>query len=289
MDAAAEILWFNGIVVVASSGNIDPAAGFNTINAAPANDPYLIVVGASHEQGTPARADDLVTDFSGQGLTLDGFTKPDLVAPGKDIISVLSSGSDWYYEYTDRAVLDKQYFRISGTSMAAPMVTGAVALLLQAEPDLTPNQVKYRLMATAGSIPNATGQAYPYLDVYAALTTPTTAAANQGIIPHQLLAKMALMAYWTSENGGDTIDWGSVNWDSVNWDSVNWDSVNWDSVNWDSVNWDSVNWDSVNWDSVNWDSVNWDSVNWNSVNWNSVNWNSVNWNSVNWNSVDFNN
>jgi serine protease AprX len=178
---------------------------------------------------------------------------------------------------------------MSGTSMASAVMAGAVALLLQDEPDLTPNQVKHRLMATTapfdGPEPGSTGAGY--LDIYAAVHGTTTESANVGIVPHQLLAKMALIAFWASENGGDSIDWDSVNWDSVNWDSVNWDSVNWDSVNWDSVNWDSVNWDSVNWDSVNWDSVNWDSVNWDSVNWDSVNWDSVNWDSVNWDSVNW--
>jgi serine protease AprX len=161
--------------------------------------------------------------------------------------------------------------------MAAPMVAGAAALLLQDEPDLTPAQVKYRLTHTASSVGGE-----PYLDVYAAVTGTTTESANLGIRPHDILCKAALIAYWASENGADSIDWDSVNWDSVNWGSVNWDSVNWDSVNWDSVNWDSVNWDSVNWDSVNWDSVNWDSVNWDSVNWDSGYGDSVEWNGVFW-------
>jgi serine protease AprX len=286
MDAAAEILWFNGIVVVASAGNNAASAGYNTVNAAPANDPFIIVVGASNEQGTPDRSDDTVTPFSGYGITPDGFAKPDIIAPGKDIVSVLSAGSDWYYDYPERAVLDKEYFRVSGTSLSAPMVTGAAALLLQAEPDLTPDQVKYRLMNAAGTITNDVGLTYPYLDVFAALTTPTTEAANQGVIPHMLLAKMALIAYWASENGGENIDWENVDWENVNWDAVNWNAVNWNSVNWNAVNWNSVNWNAVNWNAVNWNSVNWNSVNWNSVNWNSVNWNAVNWNSVNWNSID---
>ena len=74
---------------------------------------------------------------------------------------------------------------------------------------------------------------FSYLNAYTAVTGTTTESANLGITPHMLLAKMALMAYWAGDNGGDAIDWGSVNWDSVNWDSVNWDSVNWDSgVSW---------------------------------------------------------
>jgi serine protease AprX len=280
LNAAAEILWFNGIVVVASSGNKGPAGGYNTANAAPANDPFILTVGASDEHDTFDRSDDTVAPYTAHGTTMEGHVKPDIIAPGQDIISVLAYSSDWYNDYPERAVLGQEYFRISGTSMAAPMVTGAVALLLQAEPNLTPDQVKYRLMNTGTEL-----EGYAYLDVNDALSTTTYEAANEGEIPHMLLAKMALIAYWSSEECGEDCDWDNVDWDSVNWDSVNWDSVNWNSIDWASVNWNSVNWNSVNWNSVNWNSVNWNSVNWNSVNWNSVNWNSVNWNSVQWNGV----
>ncbi|MCP4425657.1 MAG: S8 family serine peptidase [Chloroflexi bacterium] len=233
VNAAAEILWFNGIVIVASAGNSGNNPHFNAINTAPANDPFIITVGASHDKETVDRTDDRVTPFSAYGMTMDGFAKPDIIAPGKNIISLLSGQSSWYAEHTERVVHEK-YFRISGTSMSAPMVTGAAALLLQAEPDLTPDQVKYRLMHSGSGIagvrqdPNV----YPYLDVYAALTTPTTESANTGIEASKLL--------WTGDN---PVQWGSVNWGSVNWGSVNWGSVNWGSVNWGSVNWGSVNWD----------------------------------------------
>jgi serine protease AprX len=283
LAAAVEILWLNGVVVVVSSGNTDSSTSFNPVKAAPANDPFVITVGASDEKLTADLSDDVLTSFSARGQTQDGYLKPEIVAPGRNIISVLSQSSSWEDKYEDRAVWDDEYIRLSGTSMSAPMVAGAAALLLQAEPNLTPDQVKYRLVNTAGNL-----EGFPYLNVHAALTTKTSDSANQGIVPHMLLAKMAMIAYWSYEAGGETCDWENIDWASVNWNSIDWASVNWDSINWDTVNWDSVNWNSVNWNAVNWNSVNWNSVNWNSVNWNSVNWNSVNWNSVNWNSVQWN-
>ncbi len=115
------------------------------------------------------------------------------------------------------------------------MVAGAAALLLQAEPHLNPDQVKYRLLYASNSIRGTLGNdsrhVYPYLDVSQALTTSTTESANVGTEASQLL--------WT---GTDPVNWDSVNWGSVNWGSVNWGSVNWGSVNWGSVNWGSVNW-----------------------------------------------
>ncbi len=240
LDAAAEILWFNGIVVVASAGNTLSSDGYyNTVNAAPANDPFLITVGASAEAFSASPGDDFIAPFSAYGVTMDGFSKPDVIAPGTAIISVLSKSSSWATQYPERVVGNGEYFMLSGTSMAAPMVTGAVALLLQDEPNLTPDQVKYRLLNASGrtlSQKVGTGRTavtyfYPYLDVYAVVTGSTTQSSNTGLQASQLL--------WS---GTEPVTWGSVNWNSVNWNSVNWNSVNWNSVNWNSVNWNSAYW-----------------------------------------------
>jgi serine protease AprX len=293
LDLASEMLWFNGVVVVASSGNRSLDGNFYTITASPANDPYIIAVGASTEAGTDSIEDDDVALFSAHGTTVDGFVKPDIIAPGYNIVSVLSADSDLNIEYPERLEGNDDYFRLSGTSMAAPMVSGAAALILQADPTLTPDQVKYRLMNSGNTITPLWFDAildqtvYPYLDVHAAVTSTSTESANQDVMPHIALAQMALIAYWANQNGAETIDWANVDWSAVNWDNVDWDNVDWASVNWGSVNWGSVNWGSVNWGSVNWGSVNWGSVNWGSVNWGSVNWGSVNWGSVNWGSVSW--
>jgi serine protease AprX len=227
MDAAAEILWFNGVVVVVSSGNKGPGGGFNTANAAPANDPFLITVGASDERGTADRSDDMVAPFSASGNTMDGHVKPEINAPGKNIYSVLAPNSDWYKLYPERSVLEDNYFLLSGTSMSAPMVTAAVALLLQDEPDLTPDQVKYRLI-NSGSDINGNDV---YLDIYAAIISETTESANTGNLASQML--------WS---GDEPVAWESVAWNSVAWNSVAWNSVAWNSVAWNSVAWNSVSW-----------------------------------------------
>jgi serine protease AprX len=225
LNAAAEILWFNGVVVVVSAGNKGPAGGHNTARTAPANDPFLIAVGASHEHGTANRADDTIAAFSSFGVTLDGFVKPDLIAPGFDLIAPLSSFSDWNLEHPDK-VVGGEYIRLSGTSMAAPVVTGAVALLLQDEPGLNPDQVKYRLLHTGGKLIDDDGRSWKYIDIAAAVHGTTTESANLGLKASQLL--------WT---GDEPITWGSVNWNSVNWNSVNWNSVNWNSVKLDGIFW----------------------------------------------------
>lgn len=239
MDAAAEILWFNGIVVVVAAGNNGGALGSNgtPLLYPPANDPFVITVGATDDRGTVSLADDVVAGFSAYGKTPEGVAKPDLVAPGTHIIAVLAENNKLTMGATHPAnSIDKYYFRMSGTSVSAPIVSGAVALLLQSEPALTPDQVKYRLKATAnrnwaGFVSDPWKAGSGLLDIYAAIHTRTTQTYNTGLSPSRLL--------WS---GSAPIAWNSVNWDSVNWDSVNWDSVNWDSVNWDSVNWDSDYW-----------------------------------------------
>ncbi len=234
LDAALEILWFNRIVVVVSAGN----NGTNGILYPPANDPFVITVGATDDRGTADINDDLLASFSAYGTTQSGCAKPDIVAPGRNIISLNAGTSTTLYKaYPDHRVSvpglgPDHYFRMSGTSMASAVAAGAAALLLQDEPRLTPDQVKFRLMATARPFNDGVGVGAGYLDIYAAVRRATRGSANIGTPASQLL--------WS---GTTPITWGSVNWDSVNWDSVNWESVNWDSVNWDSVNWDSVNWD----------------------------------------------
>ena len=230
LDAAAEILWFNGIVVVASAGNNGTANLYP-----PANDPFVITVGATDDRGTRAISDDVIAPFSAYGVTEAGTTKPEIVAPGANIIAYLPENAKTTIGNTHGSnQVNASYFRMSGTSMSAPMVAGAAALLLQDEPALTPDQVKYRLMATANKTwpgYSATTAGAGYLDVYAAVKGTTTESANNGLQASQLL--------WT---GSAPAVWGSVNWNSVNWNSVNWNSVNWNSVNWNSVNWNSDYW-----------------------------------------------
>lgn len=237
LNAALEILWFNGITVVVSAGNNGTSdAG---VIYPPANDPFVITVGAVDDKSTVALTDDLLASFSAYGTTIDGFAKPDLVAPGSNIIAALSSGdNNLATEHPLNKVtglLANIYFRMSGTSMAAAVTTGAVALLLQDEPTLTPDQIKYRLQATATK--NWSGYSSQkmgagYLDIAAAVQGTTTQSANTGLAASKLL--------WT---GSTPVLWSSVSWNSVSWNSVSWNSVSWNSVSWNSVSWNSEHWD----------------------------------------------
>jgi serine protease AprX len=143
-----ELAWKAGMVVVVAAGNEGPDP--KTITS-PGNDPYIITVGATNDQKTADFSDNQIAPFSSRGPTLDGIAKPDLVAPGTDIIS-LRSRSSFLDSSMKQNRVDKHYFRLSGTSMATPIVAGVAALILTSYPDLSPDQVKERMMKTACSL-----------------------------------------------------------------------------------------------------------------------------------------
>ena len=158
---------------------------------------------------------------------------------GRNIISLLASDdSNLAVDHPANTVLGQlgaNYFRMSGTSMASAVTAGAVALLLQDEPNLTPDQVKYRLKATAnknwsGYDAQKTGAGY--LNISAAVYGTTTQSANTGIAASQLL--------WS---GSQPLPWSSVSWNSVSWNTVSWNTVSWNTVSWNTVSWNSVSWE----------------------------------------------
>jgi serine protease AprX len=235
IDAAVEYAWLHGIVVVVAAGNLGPQSALY----APANDPYVITVGATDDHGTVSLGDDTLARFSSYGITQDGFAKPDLVAPGVHIVTALAPGSSFALNHPDHLV-GSQYIELSGTSVASPIVAGIAALYLQRNDEIRPGQLKASLRATAHLLPFAgSGSGYP--DAARALGQERPAGnADLGLQPNNYLKLMYLQAKRLGSLS-------QVSWDSVSWDSVSWDTVSWDSVSWDSVSWDSVSWDAVSW------------------------------------------
>ncbi len=158
-----------GIVVVASAGNMGKAKDgkpqYGAIGA-PGNAPWVITVGASSSNGTTDRRDDTMAGYSSRGPTMvDFLAKPDLVAPGSGTVSLSDQNSRFYQTKASMLVSGNRwgltylpYMTLSGTSMATPVVAGTVALMLEANPNLTPNLVKAILQFTAQVYPG-----YDYL------------------------------------------------------------------------------------------------------------------------------
>ena len=271
LATAVEVLVFAGITVVVSAGNDGPRPSSIT---SPGSDPYVITVGAIDDSGTATASDDAIASWSSQGPTaIDGLAKPDLVAPGRKVVSLRSAGSTLDQELPDRVVygldpLVPAYFRLSGTSMAAPVVTGVVALMLERTPTLTPAQVKQHLMSTAAPLAygaaDTTGSGLvsavaavtdPDQSV-PAVTVPVSAGFAGGVYPY--LYGQPLVWRDLAFNGG--VDSRGVPWTDVNWSDITWDDITWENLSWLSFNWSAINWQDMTWESITWEDITWDTV-----------------------------
>lgn len=169
MVKIVEKAWDKGMVVVVAAGNEGPDE--KTISS-PGISPKVITVGAMNDNNTVSRADDQIANFSSRGPTIDGLSKPDVLSPGVSIISLRSPNS-YLDKQNKTARVDSDYFNLSGTSMATPICAGIVALILQTHPNLTPDEVKKRLLEAAENwkLPPY-DQGMGYCDAEKAVITP---------------------------------------------------------------------------------------------------------------------
>jgi len=263
---AVEAAWKNGIVVVVAAGNygrlnVYGNFGFGTITA-PGNDPFVITVGATKNNGNGSAAGETKASYSSKGpTTYDHVVKPDLVAPGNGIVSLAAAGATLENTYSNeiKSGNDGQnyYFKLSGTSMATPVVAGAAAILLQEQNTLTPDQVKARLMKTAYKMGMFSTSSYvphlmaSFIDIYdlfsvgSGLVNVQAAVANNDLAPSNVGAALSPSAVYNPQNGIVSIVYGNstVSSNSVVWgSSVVWGtSVVWGSslLNGTSVVWGS--------------------------------------------------
>lgn len=154
LNLAVMKAWQSGIVVVASAGNTGPDPMSIGV---PGNVPYIITVGAVTDSYTSNfDSDDKIASFSAAGPTVEGFVKPEIVAPGGHVSGLMSFDSELvkqHPEFHDGG----RYFEMSGTSQAAAAVSGVIALILTNDPTLTPDEVKCRIMDSAKTAKNSDG------------------------------------------------------------------------------------------------------------------------------------
>ncbi|MEO6703929.1 MAG: S8 family serine peptidase [Jatrophihabitantaceae bacterium] len=317
LAAAAENAWKHGLVVVVSGGNEGQAAGRLTD---PAIDPYVIAVGASDGNGTVSGWNSpSVASFSSSG---SASRHVDLLAPGTSIVSLRDPGSYIDVNHPEGLVTGDtagRLFRGSGTSQAAAVVSGAVALLLQAYPGLSPDQVKGALTQSASRV-NASARyaGAGELNVSSALSVASKLACrgllcgllgglsgvNQNVTQNFPVAT-GQGSIEAARGGNNLVDADGVAltgeidvlgnaWDPQQWWAKastlrSWSGGDWLGATWTGDGWltsadgtESSRWSSSRWSSSRWSDADWDSSRWSSSRWSSSRWSSSRWSSSRW-------
>ncbi len=307
---AVENAWDNGIVVVVAAGNGGAAASRLTM---PAIDPHVIAVGAVDHRGTAAHIDDTVADFTSAG---NPARRPDVLAPGKSVVSLRVPGSFADENHAEGRVTGdttQRFFRGSGTSQAAAVVAGQVALLLDKEPSLTPDQVKGLLMATARPL------LLDWSPVQGAGVTDVVAALNQ--LQAKRRVPTAGSASLPASSGGGSIEasrggehvvdpttgttltgeydalgepWRPRTWVGAQragsaWDQGVYNGRTWTGSTWSknvplAAEWTGSSWSGIPWEDHVWSGDQWEARTWRGDSWRARTWREENWSARTWRS-----
>jgi serine protease AprX len=280
LEHAAEVAWSRGIVVVVSAGN---GGAEDDGLASPALSTDVLAVGSQDTKGTTDTSDDTVASFSKRGNTGKGERGPDIVAPGVSLVSLRAPGS--FIDQTQpQGRVGERFFKGSGTSQSAAVVSGAAALMLSQRPQLTPDQVRDALRKSARSLDGVShdAQGAGALDLSAARDVvaqmkPGRSAghkdSNRSLTKNQQNngrwsraddaweGSLADGAYW------DGATWAGATWAGATWAGATWASDDWDGATWAGATWAGATWAGATWAGATWDGATWADRDWSSAGW----------------------
>jgi serine protease AprX len=268
---AVEQAWKAGIVVVVSAGN-DGEKHRGLLS--PGYDPFVVAVGADDLNGTADVADDVVPDWSSRG----NGRNPDLVAPGRSIASLRDPNSTLDLAHPEARVGDA-LLKGSGTSQAAAVVSGAVALMLERRPDLSPDQVKAIIKSNADPLsgPGPDAQGAGRLNVTRALAAPSPdpAAARQLFAPATVRGVVAKLVAILGKGrqaevgpvGPDGSSWGGAKWGGAKWGGAKWGGSSWGGSSWGGSSWGGSSWGGSSWGGSSWGGSSWGGSSWGGSSW----------------------
>jgi serine protease AprX len=306
---AAEAAWNAGIVVVVSAGNSGTTAGRL---ADPAIDPWVIAVGADDTNGTRSTYDDVIPDYSSRG---DGLRTPDFVAPGAHLQSLRVPGSQIDDQYgSGPGSINDRFLRGSGTSQAAAVTSGAVALLLSARPWLNPNAVKALLVASARPMPtpepNSAGAGLLNVRAAMQMSVPSTVqsppvSTGGGLLDAArggeqlslngvpLTGEVDIFgnpfdaaAHAADESNGSAWDggtWNGATWSGSDWSGTTWQSADWANNSWAGTPWTGATTNDASWDGRRWADSTWAGRRWADSQWSTSNFETGDWAVGSWN------
>jgi serine protease AprX len=300
LNYAVERAWRAGILVVAAAGNRGPDGG--TI-AKPGDDPFALTVGAADVRDTADRRDDVVAPFSSVGPTVDGVAKPDLVAPGISIVSVRAPGS-WADLDRPEARVGSAYFKGTGTSQAAAVVSGIAALLFEADSSLTPDEAKAALMGSSSGLHGQPGAGSGLVDAARAveavlsnqygsarINAPYAPATGVGGIE----ASRGSYHVYTDLDGDGApepvtgeIDVLGGAWNSGTWSAAPWLAQQWRTTAWyrlagvfeelEPARWTGPTWRGMVLEADAWSARHWSGAGWVARHWSARHWSTGVWN-----------
>jgi serine protease AprX len=309
---AAEVAWHDGIVVVAAAGN---QGGGTTQLDDPANDPYVIAVGASQGSG-PTLA---VAPFSSAGSYR---RSPDVLAPGTSIESLRDPGSVIDDEYGSTAEVGSRWFLGSGTSEASAVVSGLAALLVQENPSATPDQIKALLTSTATPVAGGSWRVQGHGEVSASAAVQSSPPDTVQSYPQSTgtgSLEAARGSLHVSLDGvvlsgeqdifGDAVDtaslaaaeadgdsWSGGTWNGAVWSGSHWmrstTALSWAYTAWASPSWAGVAWTDVTtpsgaWTGTSWSGTSWSGTSWSGTSWSGTSWSGTSWSGTSWSTVSW--
>jgi serine protease AprX len=295
---AAEVAWHHGIAVVAAVGN----AGITSSGLAdPAYDPFVIAVGAADNRGSMQYSQWSVATFSQTG---DGIRNPDIMAPGAHIQSLRDPGSFIDQTYPGGMISDR-FFRGSGSSEAAAVVSGALADMFQQRPSMTPDQAKALLIGQGNSLPPFAGfgpkQGQQAIRLDTVLSAPVPAAV-QTFVPstgsgslegargsthvevgsNQIRGEEDVSGQEfnsTRMAGQETAgsSWGGGGWNGDTWSGGGWNGNSWSGNSWSGNSWSGTSWWGNSWSGNSWSGNSWTGNSWTGNSWSGNSWSGASW------------
>ncbi len=312
LSAAVERAWRAGIVVVVASGNDGNATPLRN----PAMNPYVIAVGASDSNYSTNTGDDFVASFSSCGTEM---RYADVLAPGRSIISLRNPGSVADVNYP-KARIGVELFLGSGTSQAAAVVSGAVALILDRYPNATPDMVKDALRKTDRSVSTnskicslagvidlddfddayndfedledeTNSQSHGYADGSGSLELARGShhVEVDGVVLNteqdifgKKWASEVIAKYAANHMAWDGGDFNGTSWSGTSWSGTSWSGTSWSGTSWSGTSWSCTSWSDYTWSGTSWSGTSWSGTSWSGTSWSGTSWSGTSWSNDNW-------